>query len=110
MKRAHYLKLAEPATVFVLIMLYIWRLRYTTPRAWIYILAGVVASHSLRRERTAGLGFGWRNFKECMETLAPAIALLALSLFASGVLLQTRRNITLDRVLLCFLAYCPLGL
>src|ERR1700685_4366917 len=69
MERARYLKVAELATVFVLIMLYIWRLRYTTPRAWIYILAAVVASHILRRERTAGLGFGWRNFKECMGTL-----------------------------------------
>jgi len=110
MKRARYLKLAELATVFVLIMLYIWRLRYTAPRAWIYILAAVVATHILRRERTTGLGFGRRNFKECMETLAPAVALLALSLFASGVLLQTRRHITLDQGLLCFLAYCPWGL
>jgi len=110
MKRARYLMLAEPATVFALIMLYIWRLRYTAPRAWIYILAAVVASHILRRERSAGLGFRWRNFKECMEALAPAVALLGLSLLASGVLLQTRRNITLDKGLLCFLAYCPWGL
>jgi len=110
MKRARYFMLAEPATVFLLIMLYIWRLRYTTPRAWIYILAAIVTTHILRHERTAGLGFRWRNFKECMETLAPAVALLALSLFASGVLLQTRRNISLDQALLCFLAYCPWGL
>jgi hypothetical protein len=82
----------------------------TAPRAWIYILAAVVASHILRRERSAGLGFRWRNFKECMEALAPAVALLGLSLLASGVLLQTRRNITLDKGLLCFLAYCPWGL
>jgi len=110
MRRARYLMVAEPAMVFALIMLYIWRLRYTAPRAWIYILAAVVGSHILRRERSAGLGFRWRNFKECMQTLAPAVALLALSLLASGVLLQTRRNITLDKGMLCFLAYCPWGL
>ena len=45
-----------------------------------------------------------------METLAPALGLLALLLLAFGVLLQTRRNMTIDQGMLCFLAYCPWGL
>ena len=110
MQRAHWLSFVEPAAVFVLIMSYIWRLRYTAPRAWIYILGFIILSHILRRERTASLGFRWNNFKECIETLAPTLLLLAMSLIACGVLLQTMRNIRFDHGLLCFLAYCPWGL
>jgi hypothetical protein len=110
MNRAKWLILAESATVFVLVMLYIWRLRYTTHEAWIYILVFLLLSHYMHKERAAGLGFRWSNFEECVDTLAPAVLLFALSMIAVGVLLQTLRNITLDRCLLCFAAYCPWGL
>jgi hypothetical protein len=110
MKRVDWLNLAEPATVFALIMLYIWRLRYTWPLAWIFILGILILSHILRREPAASLGFRWSNFRECVERLAPALLLLALSLIAGGVLLQTMRNISFEHGLLCLAVYCPWGL
>ncbi|MGA2590538.1 MAG: CPBP family glutamic-type intramembrane protease [Bryobacteraceae bacterium] len=110
MKRVDWLNLAEPATVFALIMLYIWRLRYTWPLAWILILGFLILSHILRKEPAASLGFRWSNFRECVERLAPALLLLALSLIAGGVLLQTMRNISFEHGLLCLAVYCPWGL
>ncbi len=101
---------AEAAAAFALIMLYIWLLRFTAPRAWIFILGFFVASHILHGERTAHLGFRRVNFRECAETLAPALLLLVLSLLAAGMLLETIRPISLEYGLMCLLAYCPWGL
>jgi Type II CAAX prenyl endopeptidase Rce1-like len=110
MTRVQWLAFAEPAIVFSLIMLYIWRLRYTEPHAWIFILGLVILSHVVHHERSAALGFRWGNFRECVEKLAPALLLLAMSMLACGVLLQTFHNVTFNRGLLCLLAYCPWGL
>ncbi|MFN7996735.1 MAG: hypothetical protein U0Q18_24190 [Bryobacteraceae bacterium] len=110
MKRTQWLSLVEPGIVFCLIMLYIWRLRYTSPRAWVYILAVIVVSHVLHHERGPGLGFRWTNFKECMETWSPVLLFLALLLISGGLLLQTIRKIGMDHGILCFVAYCPWGL
>jgi hypothetical protein len=101
---------AEAAAGFALIMLYIWRLRFTAPRAWIFILGFFILSHILRGERTAGLGLRWDNFRECVEAMAPALLLLALSLIACGVLLETMRPISLEYGFICLLAYCPWGI
>jgi hypothetical protein len=102
--RRQKLIIVEAAAGFALIMLYIWRLRFTAPRAWVFILAFFILSHILRGERTADLGFRWGNFRECMETLAPALLLLALSLMAAGVLLETIRPISLEYGFMCLLA------
>jgi len=108
--RVQKLIVAEAATGFALIMLYIWRLRFTEPKAWIFILGFFVVSHFVRGERSASLGFRAGNFRECMEAMAPALLLVALSLFALGVLLQTVRPITPEYGLMCLLAYCPWGI
>jgi len=105
----HKLIVAEVAAGFALIMLYIWRLRFTQPKAWIFILGLFVLSHVLRGERGASLGFRWSNFRECVEQMAPALLLIALALLALGVLLQTMRPISLEYGLICLLAYCPWG-
>jgi hypothetical protein len=55
--RSQKLIVAESAAGFALIMLYIWRLRFTAPRAWMFILGFFVLSHILRGERAASLGF-----------------------------------------------------
>jgi len=110
MTRVQKLIVAEAATGFGLIMLYIWRLRSTAPRSWIFILGFFMLSHLLRGERIGALGFHWINFQECMEMLAPALLLIALSLIAMGVLLQTVRPISLEYGLMCLLAYCPWGI
>lgn len=110
MSRRQKTIVVEAGAGFCMIMLYIWRLRYTAPRAWIFILGFFILSHILRGERTASLGFRRANFRECVETLAPALLLLALALIAAGVLLETIRPISLEYGCLCLLAYCPWGI
>src|SRR5579871_1519025 len=100
----------EPAVAFLLIMLYIWRLRYTAPLAWIAIVAFLILTHLVRGERVSHLGFRWNNFKVCLEVLGPAVALIALFLIAGGVLLQTTRRMTLEQGLLLIVGYCIWGL
>jgi Type II CAAX prenyl endopeptidase Rce1-like len=101
---------AEAAAGFGLIMLYIWRLRFTAPRCWVFILGFFILSHILRGERAASLGFRWSNFRECLQTMAPALLLLALALMAMGVLLETIRPISVQYGFMCLLAYCPWGI
>ncbi len=108
--RAQWLTVGEAAAGFALIMFYIWRLRFTAPRAWIFIVALFILSHILHGERTASVGFRWTNFRECAERLAPALGLIALSLLSFGLLLQTLRPISLEYGLMCLLAYCPWGI
>ena len=100
----------EAATGFTLLMLYIWRLRFTAPRAWILILGFFILSHILRGERIAALGLRWDNFRECTQKMAPALLLIALTLIAGGVLLETMRPISLEYGFMCLLAYCPWAL
>ena len=110
MNRKQKLIVVEVAASFVLIMLYIWRLRASEPKAWLGILGLLILSHILRGERTAWLGFHWANFRECVDHMAPAVLLIALSLMAVGVLLETLRPISLEYGLMCLLAYCPWGI
>jgi hypothetical protein len=69
--RRQKLIVVETTTGFALIMLYIWRLRFTAPRAWVFILGFFILSHILRGERTASLwasagatsGNAWRLWR-----------------------------------------------
>jgi hypothetical protein len=110
MKRAQWLNLLEAGIIFSSIMLYIWRLRYTTPRSWIVILGCVILSHLVRREHSDSVGFRWNNFRECLDRLAPVLLLITLTLVSIGVLCATMRRITLEQALLSWLFYCPWGL
>jgi len=108
--RRQTLIVVEAAAGFVLIMLYIWRLRFTAPRAWVFILGFFILSHILRGERAASLGFRKGNFGECLRTMAPALLLLTLALMAAGVLFETIRPISPEYGFMCLLAYCPWGI
>ncbi|MGA2738794.1 MAG: CPBP family intramembrane glutamic endopeptidase [Bryobacteraceae bacterium] len=110
MNRRQKLIIAEVAVGFALIMLYIWRLRFTAPRAWVLIMGFFILSHTLRGERAARLGFRTNNFRECLRTMAPALLLLTLALIAGGVLVETIRPISPEYGLMCLLAYCPWGI
>lgn len=110
MNRRQKLITAETAAGFALIMLYIWRLRFSTPRAWVFILGFFILSHILRGERTSALGLRWDNFRECAQTMAPALLLVALTLAAGGVLLETIRPVSPEYGFMCLLAYCPWGI
>src|SRR5689334_12430787 len=81
----------EPITMFVLIMAYIWQLRYSHHGVWVLILAMIVASHIWRHESIERLGFHRANLRECVQNYGPMIAFTGLSLFALGLVLQTTR-------------------
>jgi len=104
------LAILEPIAVFGLILAYIWSLRYQHPAAWAPILVLPLASHWWRREGAAALGFRMHNLAECLRRFAPALGFLALTLLASGLLLDTVRRIALDRVAVTWAVYLPWGL
>jgi hypothetical protein len=100
----------EPLSVFVLIMAYIWALRFRHPGFWIAILAMMLLSHALRDERAETLGFHLRNLRKCWQEFAPFLAFVALLMISSGILLQTTRPMRFDRAMLAWAAYLPWGL
>jgi len=110
MTRSYWFVVAEITAVFVMIMLYLWRLRYTAPAACIAILGFIVLTQVLRKEQPACLGFRWSNFRECAQTWTPPVALLAISLLVFGIILRTLRPVTFGQVLIALALYCPWGL
>jgi membrane protease YdiL (CAAX protease family) len=100
----------EPAGIFLLIMDYIWKVRYIYPLFALGILGLVVASHWVHRERAAALGFRSVNFRKCVEDFAPAVILLALLLLGTGDLLDSIRPIGFDNAMLAWCGYLPWGL
>lgn len=99
----------EPLTVFALIMAYIWQLRYSHKGVWMAILAGVILSHVVRKERAGELGFDRRNLRECLREYAPCLAFLALAAIATGMLFQTTRAIRFGDAFLAWAGYLPWG-
>lgn len=99
----------EPLAVFVLIMAYIWELRFTHPALWIWIFGLMLASHWLRREGATILGFRVRNLRGCLRDFAPAIVFFTLLMLAAGILLRTTRMIAFDQALASWAAYLPWG-
>ena len=104
------LAILEPIAVCGLILAYIWGLRYHHPRAWAPIVALLVASHWWRGEGAAALGFRRENLAVCLRRFAPALGFLALTLLASGLLLDTVRPMALDRAAVTWAIYVPWGL
>jgi hypothetical protein len=102
--------IAEPISIFVLIMAYIWELRYSHHGAWLGILALMLISHRLRGEHAVTLGFNSGNLWTCLRDFAPAIAFLALLMLALGILLQTTRPIRFEQGFWAWAAYLPWGL
>jgi hypothetical protein len=81
---ARRLAIAEPVFIFSLIMAYIWSLRFAHRWFWLGILALILASHALRRERAGELGFRLANLRECLSRFAPALAFFALLMVSAG--------------------------
>jgi membrane protease YdiL (CAAX protease family) len=99
----------EPAALFLFIMGYIWIWRRTHPYLWIAILACLLLSHVLHRENARQLGFGRESLEECTHRFAPLLIVLALAMFAGGLLLNTTRRIPTDQAFLALFAYLPWG-
>lgn len=112
MSRATVRRLAilEPVFIFILIMAYIWSLRFEHRWLWLGILALMLLSHALRREDAARLGFRLGNFRECVQTFAPGVAFFGLLMLSGGLLLQTTRPIGFDHAFLSWAAYLPWGI
>lgn len=103
------ISILEPLAVFALIMAYIWDLRYSHGRTWLLILALMILSHLVRRERAAALGFRSSNLRQCFVEFAPAVGLLALGLLGGGILLQSLRSLDPMQSALALCAYLPWG-
>jgi hypothetical protein len=101
--------LLEPLAIFVLIMAYIWDLRFTHPALWIGILALMLLSHRMRREGPGMLGFRASNLREGLRDYAPVLLFLTLAMLGGGLLMQTTRRIGFDQALLSWMGYLPWG-
>jgi len=108
--RDHRLLLLEPALVFLLIMLYIWRVRFAHPAWALGIFCLILVSHYWRGESPRDLGFRAANFRACFTIFSPALLFAALFLLSGGILLETRRTLDLEHALIGFISYCLWGL
>ena len=102
--------LAEPVTLFVMIMLYIWWLRAGHQSFAILLLTLVVISHLCHGEDPGGIGFRRENFALCWRMFSPALLFAALTLMSAGILFETVRETDLERGLVGFVSYCTWGL
>jgi hypothetical protein len=72
----------EVLFVYAGILLYIWRWRFTYPRAWMALLAFVLASHAAHHDSLQQLGLTLRDLGTSAQTILP----LAVTLFVPAVL------------------------
>jgi hypothetical protein len=100
----------EALTVFAMILVYIWRLRFVHPLSWIVIFMLIVASHVFRKESPARLGFGTKNLRSSAAALTPFVVVLALALLSLGLVFRTIRHITPESGYASLLMYCGWGL
>jgi len=100
----------EPASVYFLMMAYIWDLRMAHHSAWVPILAGMVISHRLRGENASVLGFELRRLRACFMEFAPSLGLVVFLLLGSGILFRSIRPVHLPWFLSAWGAYLPWAL
>jgi hypothetical protein len=108
--RVQWAALAEAAGVFLLIELYIWRIRPAFPLFWLLILALIVASHPWRGETPREMGFRITGFRRGVPACAPWVAALVVALLALAAVLHTLRDVTFEHAAMSFLLYCAWGL
>ncbi len=103
------LAILEPIAVFGMIVDYIWSLRFTHPWSWAAILALILISHYIRRERATTLGFGIGNFRICVRHYGPALAIFVAGALVASLAFGTLRPIGLRQAALALGAYIPWG-
>lgn len=103
------LAIVEPASIFAMIMAYIWWLRPLHPFLWLGILGAMVVSHAVRHEDAGRLGFRMANLRECVSEFAPALTFFGLLMVACGLLFRTTRPVRFDQAMLSWMAYVPWG-
>jgi len=84
----HWATALEVLLVYAGILLYIWRWQFTYPRAWMALLAVVLASHVAHRDTLRGLGLTFAELHASARIILPiaaAVYVLAVILgFVSG--------------------------
>ena len=96
--------------MFVLIMAYIWWLRFRYPYAWAPMLLLIFASHQHRRETFATLGFKWGHPAHAPARLSAYLAVLAFTLLILGIGFGSIRAVPFEGAFLSLLLYCLWGL
>ncbi len=102
--------LIESISVLVLILLYIWWLRFEQPSAWAGLLALLLLSHALRRETPHQLGFRTGGFEAALAQWFPALLLLVMGLYVLGTAFRTIREVTLESAFFSLVFYLFWGL
>jgi len=96
----------EVLLVYAGILLYIWRWQFTFPRAWVALLAFVLASHAAHRDSLQQLGLTLGGLRSSAQTILPlAVALflpIAIYGLGSGKLLLA---VPSTRTLISFAGY-----
>lgn len=92
--------------MFVLIMAYIWWLRFRYPYAWVPMLLLIFASHQHRGETFATLGFKWSHPARALGRLSACLALVALTLLVLGIGFGSIREVPMQGAFLSLLLYC----
>ena len=93
-----------------MILIYIWRVRFVYPYSWIPILALVFASHLYHREILRTLGLAWSGKPRRFARHWTALALIAMTLLATGLILGTIRRVSWPGALSNLALYCVWGL
>jgi hypothetical protein len=108
--RINWLAGAEALCVFLLILSYIWWLRFRYPLAWVPMLLLVFASNLYHRENLGTLGF--KRSKQGRSRARPFayLALVALALLIVGLTFHSIRAVPPGGAFLSFAFYCVWGL
>jgi hypothetical protein len=109
-RRLRWAPMLEATSVFLLILLYIWRLRFYTPSTWIAILAVILISHACRKETPVALGFRSQNLVRSLAKFSPVLLFLTLVLLTLGILFRTVRGVTWESAFFSLAFYCLWGL
>ena len=90
-------------------MAYIWRLRVAHPWSWTLILAVILASHYLRRERPSAIGCRAGGFAVCLRRYGPLVAVIVAGGIGCAMEWGTLRPMTTRGVALSLGLYLPWG-
>ena len=74
----------EVLMVYAGILLYVWRWQFTYPRAWMLLLAVVLASHVAHRDTLRGLGLAFDGLLASAGAILPLAAAFYLPALAFG--------------------------
>jgi membrane protease YdiL (CAAX protease family) len=101
---------AEALTVFVMIMAYIWKLRFTHPAFWLFPFAVVMISHVARGEDASTLGFRVTNIRTCIRLFGAPVIALIVAMWGVGILAGSLRPQGFMQAAFSLVWYLPWGL